>query len=124
MKIVKIILLILISLLIAVALAWCVITYLVWPKPELMDLVPEKPLVYITASDFEDNIWKAQESEFVKRFARSPFWNGFKSSGQWNLLKRQWEAWEKQMNASINPKGVIHLVGKDAILAGFQFMNK
>ena len=116
MKIVKIILIALLSLAAIVILAWCVITYLVWPKPELSGLVPETPLAYIAASDLLDTLLSARESEFADRLSRSPIWKD-RLSKYWGGVKEQRQIWEKRMQASIDPKGIVKLVGKDAILA-------
>ena len=116
-RILKITLIALLSLAAAVVVAWCVITYLIWPKPEIRELVPATPLAYIAASGLDEALLDVQESEFVSRVARSPFWKRLKSSRSWRQMRNQKRAWEKQMKASISPKGIIQLVEKDAILA-------
>ncbi len=116
MKIVKIILITLLSLVVLVILAWCVTTYLLWPKPELLGLVPETPLAYIAASNLPLTLLDARESEFSDRLARSPIWKTSLSK-YWRGMKRQRSNWEEQMQASIDPKGIAKLVRRDAILA-------
>lgn len=124
MKIVKIGLITLLALVVAVILAWCVITYLAWPKPELIGLVPGTPLAYIAASDLDGTLLDAQDSEFAERLARSPLWKNRKSYRLWRQIGRQIHAWEEQMNATINPEGIIQLVEKDAILAFYGNQEK
>ena len=116
-RILKITLMALLSLAAAVIVAWCVLTYLIWPKPDIRDLVPGTPLAYIAASGLGEALPDLQESEFVNRVARSPLWGRLKLSRPWIRARKQRRAWEKQMQASINPKGIIQLVEKDAVLA-------
>jgi len=117
MKIVKIVLISLLSLVIAAALVWCVMYYLVWPKPGIPGLIPGEPLAYITALNLRENLPAAEESEFVERVAKSPLWKDIKSSGLWRQVKGQKTAWEKQTKARLNPEGILRLVEKDALLA-------
>ena len=116
-RILKITLIVLLSLASAVVVAWCVITYLIWPKPDIRELVPGTPLAYIAASGLGEALPDVQESEFVNRVARSPLWRRLKLSQPWIHARSQRRAWEKQMQASIDPNGIIQSVEKDAILA-------
>ena len=113
-------LIILLSLASAAVLAWCVIYYLVWPKPEILELVPSTPLFLIAASNLDETLSLSRTSEFANRVARSPLWRDFKSSRLWRQLRLQKRIWERQMGLAIDPEdpdGVIQLVEKDAILA-------
>jgi len=117
MKIIKIVLISLLSLIIAVALVWCIFYYLVWPKPWILSLIPGEPLAYITASNLSETLPAAKESEFVERVAKSPLWKDIKSSGLWRQIEGQKTAWEKQTKARLDPEGILQLVEKDALLA-------
>ena len=117
MKIIKIVLISLLSLIIAVALVWCIFYYLVWPKPGILSLIPGEPLAYITASNLSETLPAAKESEFVERVAKSPLWKDIKSSGLWRQIEGQKTAWEKQTKARLDPEGILRLVEKDALLA-------
>jgi len=115
-KIVKIIIIMLLSLAALTILAWGVITYLLWPKPELLELVPGTPLVYIATSDIDGTLLTARNSEFADRLARSPIWKA-RFYRHWRRMKIERYTWERRMQASIDPKEIVQLVGKDAILA-------
>lgn len=117
MKIIKIVLISLLSLVIAVVLAWCVIYYLVWPKPRITGLIPGEPLVYITASNLSENLPAAEESEFFERIAKLPLWKDIESFGLWRQIKSQKTAWEKQTKSRLSPKAILRMVEKDALLA-------
>jgi hypothetical protein len=120
MKLVKIVLITLLSLASAALLTWCVMYYLVWPKPEILGLVPNAPLFFIAASNLDETLSASRTSEFVNRVARSPLWRDLKSSRLWRQLRLQKRIWERQMGLAIDPEdpdGVIQLVEKDAILA-------
>lgn len=120
MKKIKVTLIILLSLVSVAVLAWCVFYYLLWPKPEILGLVPKTPLFFIAASNLDETLSASRKSEFVGRVARSPLWSDFKSSGLWRQLRLQKRIWEQQMGLAIDPEdpdGVIQLVEKDAILA-------
>lgn len=116
-KIIKIVLISLLSLIVAVVLVWCVMYYLVWPKPRISGLIPGEPLAYITVSNLSETLPVAEESEFVERVAKSPLWKDIKSSGLWRQIKGQKTAWEKQTKARLSPAGILRLVEKDALLA-------
>lgn len=115
-KIIKIILITLLSLAALTVIAWGVITYLLWPKPELVELVPGTPLAYIAASDIGGTLLAARDSEFADRLAKSPIWKS-QLSRYLRKMKKQGSSWEKQTKLSIDTKGIVQLVGKDAILA-------
>jgi len=117
MKAVRIVLITLLSLVIVSVLVWCVVHYLVWPKPELVGLVPNTPLFLVATSDLGVTLSDVGGSEFANRVARSPLWRDVKSSSLWQQVKLQKRIWERQMGASIDPEGIIQLVEKDAILA-------
>ncbi len=117
MRIIRITLLVILSLAVAAVLTWCILYYLVWPKPEISQLLPDTPLAYVAASNLGEIISNVQESEFANRVASSPFWRDLRSSGLWLRMKQQRRDWERQMKASINPEGIIQLMEKDAILA-------
>lgn len=120
MRIVKIILKILLSLVIVVILSWFVLNYLIWRKPEIQSLIPEEPLAYIAAKDLDETLSEAKNSEFIKRVVSSPYWKQLKSSSLGTLLKHQWHTWQRQMMVSIKPKGLLDLVDKDAVLAFYR----
>ncbi len=120
MKIIKIVLISLLSLIVAVALVWCIAYYLVWPKPGILSLIPGEPLVYITASNLSETLPAAKESEFVERVAKSPLWKDIKSSGLWRRIAGQKTAWEEQTKARLSPAGILRLVEKDALLALYE----
>ncbi len=115
-KIIKIIIITLLSLAALTILTWGVITYLLWPKPELLELVPGTPLAYVAASDIDGTLLTARNSEFAGRLARSPIWKSGLSR-YWRRIKKQRSNWEKQTQLSIDLKGIVQLVRKDAILA-------
>lgn len=115
-KIIKIIVITLLSLAALAILTWGVITYLLWPKPELLELVPGTPLAYVAASDIDGALLAARNSEFADRLARSPIWKS-SLSRYWRKMKKQRRNWERQTQLSIDLKGIAQLVGKDAILA-------
>ena len=117
MRIIKTIFIGLLSLAIALALAWCIMTYLVWPKPEILGLVPDAPLAYVSASGLSEALADAQESEFASRVVRSPLWKQLKSSRMWRQAKNLKRAWEKRSQLAIKPGEIIQLVGQDAVLA-------
>ena len=117
MRIIKITSITLLLLVIAVALAWSVLYYLVWPKPEILGLVPSTPLAYMAASKLGEILPAVEKSEFIDQAARSPLWKDFKASGLWQQAKLQKYAWERQMGASIDSEGIIQLIEKDALLA-------
>jgi hypothetical protein len=117
MRIVKVVFITLLFLVIAAALAWCVVYYLVWPKPETLGLVPSTPLFLVAASDLDETLSAVEGSEFIDRVGRSPLWRDFKSSRLWLQARLQKRAWERQTGLLINPEVIMQLVGKDAILA-------
>jgi len=117
MKIIKIILITLLLLLAAALLLWCMLNYLVWRKPEIIGLAPGVPLAYVTASNLDEVLADVKESEFASRLVRSPIWETLKSSELWKMAEKQRKKLEKQIMASIDPKGVIKLVSKDALFA-------
>jgi hypothetical protein len=117
MRISKIILAVLLLLMVAAVVTWFALNYLIWPKPEILGLVPGTPMGYIAASGLSEALSAAQESEFVSQVAVSPFWKQLTSSDLWTQLKAQRRFWERRMRLSIKPEGIIKLVGKDAVLA-------
>jgi len=124
MKIIKIILVSLLSLIIAVALAWFVLKYMVWPTRNMQELIPGEPMAYVTARNLSENLPAAGKSEFASRIARSPFWAEAKSSGMWRQIEQRKAVWEKQTEASLNPEGILQLVGKDAVLALYREQDR
>ncbi len=123
MRIVKVILIALLSLIVAVAIMWGVLYYLVWPKPEIPGLIPGAPLTYIAASHLDEIISAVGKSEFANRAARSPLWKDFESSRIWSQISLQKRAWEKWTGEPIDLDGFMQLVKKDALLAFYAAAN-
>ncbi len=122
MKAVRIILTIFLILAVAFVILLGVSHYLIWPKTEVLSLVPGTPLAYIAACDLDKTISAVEESEFVKQFARSPLWSDIKSSRlgrQIHLQKLAWDIyWENYIGGEpLKLDDILQLVKRDALLA-------
>jgi hypothetical protein len=122
MKAVRIILTILLILAVAFVILLGVSRYLIWPKPEVLSLVPGTPLAYIAACDLDKTISAVEESEFAEQFAKSPLWSDIKSSRlgrQVHLQKLAWDIyWENYVGAEpLKLDDILQLVKRDALLA-------
>ncbi len=122
MKAVRIILTIFLILAVAFVILLGVSHYLIWPKTEVLSLVPGTPLAYIAACDLDKTISAVEESEFVKQFARSPLWSDIKSSRlgrQIHLHKLAWDIyWENYIGGEpLKLDDILQLVKRDALLA-------
>jgi hypothetical protein len=122
MKVIRIILTIFLILAVAFVILLGVSHYLIWPKPEVLSLVPGKPLAYIAASDLDKTISAVEKSEFVKQVAKSPLWSDIKSSRlgrQAHLQKLAWDIyWENYIGGDpLKLDDILQLVKRDALLA-------
>jgi hypothetical protein len=122
MKVIRIILTIFLILAVAFVILLGVSHYLIWPKPDVLSLVPGTPLAYIAASGLDKTISAVEESEFVKQFAKSPLWSDIKSSRlgrQVQLQKLAWDVyWENYIGGDpLKLDDILQLVKRDALLA-------
>ncbi len=122
MRAVRIILTILLILAVAFVILLGVSHYLIWPKPDVLSLVPGEPLAYIAASNLDKTISAVEESEFAKQFAKSPLWSDIKSSRlgrQVHLQKLAWDIyWENYIGGEpLKLDDILQLVKRDALLA-------
>jgi hypothetical protein len=122
MKAVRVILAIFLILAVAFLILLGVSHYLIWPKPQVLSLVPGSPLAYIAASNLDKTISAVEESEFAKQFAKSPLWSDIKSSRlgrQVHLQKLAWDIyWENYIGGDpLKLEDILQLVKRDALLA-------
>ena len=122
MKAVRVILTIFLILAVAFVILLGVSHYLIWPKPDVLSLVPGKPLAYIAASGLDKTISAVEESEFAGQFAKSPLWSDIKSSRlgrQAHLQKLAWDIyWENYIGGDpLKLDDILQLVKRDALLA-------
>lgn len=104
-------------LFIAVAIIWGVLYYVVWQKPEILSLVPDTPVAYISVSNLERSLSDSEISEFMNRLAQAPFLSDFKSTRLGKNIMLQKRAWERQLGGTIDRDTITTLMGKDAHLA-------
>ena len=124
MRIVKIVFAALLLLAMALVLVWGTFYYLIWPKPEIVGLVPGAPMAYIAASNLSDILPAVRESDFAARVMRSSLWESLRSSGLWRQMGKRRQMWERQMKVEIEPKMILQLVQKDALLALYREQGK
>ncbi len=122
MKAVRVIATIFLILAIAFLILLVVSHYLIWPRPEILSLVPGTPLAYIAASNLDNTISGVEESEFAEQFAKSSLWSDIKSSRlgrQVHLQKLAWDIyWENYIGGEpLTLEDILQLVKKDALLA-------
>ena len=117
MRAIKVILTVILLLVMAAVILWGTFYYVVWPKPDILDLVPNAPLAYIAASNLAKTLSGIGASDFADRFAGSPLWKVVSSSRLGQEAKLQKRAWESYVGSPINLEEIAQLVEKDAILA-------
>jgi len=88
------IILLLSCLLITILTAWLTVRYLSTPKLNLVSILPEAPLGYISVKNLNDIISAVENTEFGKELKKLPILQTIKSNPTWRQLSYQKALWE------------------------------
>ncbi|MBM3212139.1 DUF3352 domain-containing protein, partial [Candidatus Poribacteria bacterium] len=111
-------------LFIAIAATWLILHYIIWPKPNLEILIPEKPFLYINVSNLEKTISDFTISQSIQRFVDSSLWENFKATDMGKKLVLQKSIWEESLGKPIDKRNLMRIVGKNAILSIYDDSGK
>jgi len=111
------IILLLSCLLITILTAWLTIRYLSTPKLDLVSILPEAPLGYISAKNLNDIISAVENTEFGKELNKMPILQTIKANPTWRQLSYQKALWEYEMRGRLDRGVLKDFVDKEAILS-------
>jgi len=114
LKTVNIILIIYLSLVLAILIGWFIVYYIIFPMPKILDIVPDATLSYLDVSNLNESLSAIQESDFVSRVAKSPWWTNFKSSRLWLELSQEIANLQQ---IGLERDTIIRIIGKHSIIA-------
>jgi len=111
------IILLLSCLLITILTAWLTVRYLSTPKLNLVSILPEAPLGYISVKNLNDIISAVENTEFGKELKKLPILQTIKSNPTWRQLSYQKALWEYEIRGRLDRGVLKDFVGKEAILS-------
>lgn len=120
----RIISLVILFLIIAVLAAWFILYYIVWPKPQLIRLVPDNPFAYISASNLKKTASTGSINEFINRFFKSPTWESFKLTPTGQKIISQKNILERNLGKPVDINTVMQILGKDIFIAFYNNNEK
>ena len=108
----------LLSLVVIVSLAaWFTVRYLSTPKLELISLLPEGPLGYISAKNLDDIISAVEQTPFGEQLKDMPIVKTVQANKTWRELQYQKRVWEYYMQGRLD-RGILRdFAGREAILS-------
>jgi len=111
------IILLLSCVLITILTAWFTIRYLSTPKLDLLSILPQSPVGYISAKNLDDIISAIEDTEFGKQLKTLPILQTIKSNPTWRQLSYQKALWEYEMRGRLDRSVLKDFVCKEAILS-------
>ncbi|MBM3238913.1 hypothetical protein FJZ31_21690 [Candidatus Poribacteria bacterium] len=103
--------------LIIILTAWFTIRYLSTPKVDLVSILPESPLGYISVKNLNDIISAIEDTEFGVKLKTLPILQTIKSNPTWRQLRYQKALWEYEMRGRLDRNVLKDFADKEAILS-------
>jgi len=111
------IILLLLCVFITILTAWLTIRYLSTPKLDLISILPESPLGYVSAKNLDGIISAIEKTEFGKQLKTMPILQTIKSNQTWRQLSYQKALWEYQIQGRLDRDVLKDFAGKEVILS-------
>jgi len=107
-------LLIFISFTFLCLITWLIISNIVFPVPDMLNLVPNNVMGYFDVYNSGNVLSDIVKSELVRRLIQSPWWNSFKSTGLWNEVSNELGGFQQ---LGIDQNLIFRLIGTHSIVA-------
>ncbi|MGB9595386.1 MAG: hypothetical protein ACPL7B_03815, partial [Candidatus Poribacteria bacterium] len=112
-KINKILLILSLSILLFLII-WIAIYNLIFPVPNMLDLVPNDVIAYFDVYDLHKILSNFLRSEFIRRVVQSPLWANFQKTTLWNEINTEFIGFKQ---FGIDQGLIFRLIGKHSIIA-------
>jgi len=102
-------------------MAWIVIYNLIFPVPNMLDLVPNNITGYFDVYDLHKVLSNVLRSEFMRRVVQSPWWANFKTTGLWNEIDTQFKEFQQ---FGVDQSLIFRLIGTHSVVGFYLDANQ